>query len=159
MLQHHQTPPTPAAYDFQLYTECGGTNTQIFRVPSGETFPNVLDFNSVCYESTSSTSTTSTQDITGLDSFNDCTACNAPTYDYRVYTQCNATATQVFRVESGVTFPDFIRYNNVCWGKPTSNRINVNNKRCHSAKVTQAVFCVAMIIENMQIVLQEEYPN
>ena len=115
------TPPTPApavSYDYKEYTECGGVNTQIFRVVSGGVFPNVLQYNSLCWENPQTTGSTSTVDVSGLSSFNDCASCGTATFEYREYTDCSSSNTQVFRVEAGQSFPNVVTYNAICWSNP-----------------------------------------
>jgi len=113
--------PTPApavSYDYREYTECGGVNTQIFRVVSGGVFPNVLQYNSLCWENPQATGSTSTVDVSGLSSFNDCASCGTATFEYREYTDCSSSSTQVFRVETGQSFPNVVTYNAICWSNP-----------------------------------------
>ena len=72
-------------------------------------------------------------DVGALPSYVDCTACGVPpspsptptpsvpspvpviAYDYRIYTECSGSLTQVFRVVQGSSFPAVLSYNSICW--------------------------------------------
>ena len=125
--------PVPViAYDYRIYTECSGSLTQVFRVVQGSSFPAVLSYNSICWENPQTTALTSTVDALGLNSYPDCATCITPapsiSYDYREYTECSGTATQIFRAPSGSSFAAVVKYLGTCYENPqtTASTSNVD---------------------------------
>ena len=127
--------PTPVTYDYREYTECGGVATQVFRVPSGGSWPASVEYDSKCWETPIVTGSTSTINIGGLPSYADCATCaGVPsptptptpvpviTYDYEEYTECSGSSTRIFRLVSGGSFPAVLADAGICWenGTPTS---------------------------------------
>ena len=133
--------PTPIVYDYRVYTECAGSGTEVFRIVSGGTFPATVEYNSVCYGNPQATGLTSIINVNGLTSYANCTACGTPpsptpgpapvpvpvpvpapvptiTYDYREYTECSGSTTQIFRLVSGGTFQPVYIYNGTCYENP-----------------------------------------
>jgi len=43
-----------------------------------------------------------------------------PVYAYRIYTDCDSAATQIFRAPFGYSFPVVVKYLNVCYQNPTT---------------------------------------
>ena len=96
-------------FEYKIYTDCNSTTTQIFKGELGDTFPSILNYNSICWSNPQSTITTSNVDILGLPSFTNCTTCNNSTYIFAIYTQCDSTNTKVFRVQTGQSFPSIVK--------------------------------------------------
>ena len=133
--------PTPPTVEFKRYTQCQGPDTLVFRAAAGYSFPAVVKYLNVCYQTPTTVSVTSSIDIpTGADAFNDCVTCvgtvpvppvpPTPTYDYMLYRGCtDSTVTQVFRSETTIPFPLVVKYNSVCYHDfsptptPTTNNI------------------------------------
>ena len=70
--------PTPITYDYRIYDECAGSGTQVFRVPSGGSWPATVLYSSVCYGNPQVTGSTSTVNVSGLPSYANCSACGTP---------------------------------------------------------------------------------
>ena len=69
--------PTPS-FDFSRYTECQGPNTVVFRASVGYSFPAVVRYQNICYQTPTPVSVVSSIDIpTGSDEFTDCPTCIA----------------------------------------------------------------------------------
>ena len=151
--------PTPIVYDYRQYTECGGATTQVFRVVSGGSFPASVEYDSKCWENPVVTGSTSTVNVNGLPSYADCATCTgtptptpgptptpiptpvpAITYDYKEYTECGGSTTQVFRGVSGYVFPSFLGYSGNCWENPQATG---STSLVDAAGLTTYASCVA----------------
>lgn len=115
--------------DYKTYQGClDSTTTVIVKGTQGYTFPGFIKYNGICFENPVTTTTVSNLDITTLPTFTDCADCDASLYNFREYTECNGTATQVFKLLIGSTFQPVYRYNGVCYESPatTSSTVGVN---------------------------------
>jgi len=72
------TPPSPSVYDFTRYTQCQGPDTIVFRALTGTSFPTVVRYEGVCYQTPTSVSAISSIPVpTGSETFVDCATCEA----------------------------------------------------------------------------------
>ena len=115
--------------DYKTYQGClDSTTTVIVKGTQGYTFPGFIKYNGICFENPVTTTTVSNLDITTLPTFTDCADCDASLYNFREYTECSGTATQVFKLLIGSTFQPVYRYNGVCYESPatTSSTVGVD---------------------------------
>ena len=65
-------------FEYKQYQNCSNAaETIIFRATSGYTWPTVVQYNSICYQTPLTTSTTSTIDVSVLPVYSDCASCTA----------------------------------------------------------------------------------
>ena len=65
------------------------------------------------------------------------------TYDYREYTQCSGTATRIFRLVSGGTFPTVLADVGLCWENGTPTSTSSTNDAAGLPSFNDCASCVA----------------
>ena len=48
-------------------------------------------------------------------------------YDYRIYSECAGSGSQVFRIVTGGSFPATVLYNSICYGNPQLTGLFINS--------------------------------
>ena len=156
---------SPEEYVYRRYAQCNNSNVvQVFRLPNeqGVVFPQVVKYNlngvDTCFENPESTGSTSNVDVPSLvyDNCEDCEETLSPTPTpptptpptptpggviFRRYEQCNnSNVVQVF-YQTSSTFPDIVRYNDICYELPEPTGSTTGVSLSNLATFTSCEIC------------------